>query len=220
MNNLKLKNKFIKLSALNRLHGINIPIIGLTGGIATGKSTASKLLKNLGLFVVDADLLVKEIYQKEKTIDFIFNLCPEVFEQEGVRKINFQKLREVFFNAPNSKGVQQQIEAFIYPQMKEVFLSKLNSNPSFIIYDVPLLFEKKLDALVDLKILIYASSEIQIERLMLRDKISKELARSILEQQWPIEKKRNLSDFVIENTNSYSKLEKDLNQLLEKITET
>ncbi len=199
------KKKYIKLTSNNRLHNLEIPIIGLTGGIASGKSTVSQILHKQKYCVINADSLIKRIYQEPATLDFISQLAPHIVSQN---KINFKTLREVFFK---DQKIQEQIESFLYPQMKTFFIKELdefkkNNRPNFVIYDVPLLFEKKLDALVDLKVLVYCPQRMQIERLISRDKISEEMAKNIIAHQISIEDKKIRCDFIIDNQKGHEEL--------------
>lgn len=211
MHLLKLKAKLGKLNKNHRLHHLNCPIIGLTGGIASGKSTVAKLMREDGLCVVDADALIKEIYQENETIKFISSLNPD-FEQDS--QINFQKLRQAFFEDAELK---QKIEQFLYQRLPDAFKSHIPKNAQLIIYDVPLLFEKRIDKLVDLSIVVYTPREIQLERLMARDHITPELANSILDQQMSIEEKKIRADFLIDNSEDINTLHKRYQELKEKI---
>ena len=185
-----------------RLANIPSPIFAITGGIATGKSTVSQLIKKEGHPLLCADELVKKIYQEEKTISFISSHFPVVFENE---KIDFKKLRELFFSDAN---IQEKIESFLYPKLESLLVKEFEAlgSPAYLFYDVPLLFEKKLESLVDLKILVYAPRETQIERLMKRSKLSRDSAIKILDHQWDIERKKGLCDFIINNQGSESEL--------------
>lgn len=198
---MKLKSTFIKKDHRNRLYNTTLPIIAITGGIATGKSVVSSILKSKQLPVIDADLLVKKIYQKDKTISFIKDQYPEVMNNG---EINFVKLRELFFQDEKNK---KQIEDYIYKELPSTFSEELKSLPKseVVFYDIPLLFEKNLQNLFDLTILVYASRATQKDRLIRRDHISEDLAEQIINQQMDIEKKRTLANLIIENEN-----EKDL----------
>src|SRR5687768_3002513 len=90
----RLDPKYVKLDPKTRLHGLQVPVIGLTGGIATGKSTFSKMLEQKGAPVIDADRLVKDIYKLDETKTFIAGRCPD-----GLRhgEVHFPTLRERFF---------------------------------------------------------------------------------------------------------------------------
>ena len=152
----KLNKDFISKTPKNRLYGCHLPLIGLTGGIATGKSTVAKILKEKGIPLIDADQLVKKIYKNPKTIKFISSICPEVVLDNEY--IDFPKLREIFFEHHHLK---EKIENYIYSELPNAFLeeySKLDlSHFHFIIYDIPLLFEKNLHSFFDLNILLLQS---------------------------------------------------------------
>ena len=210
---LKLKEKYIQHTKDSRISGLSSPVIGLTGGIATGKSTVSDYLKAQGHPVICADQMVKRLYGKEETINFIQKEFPGVCGPQG---IDFKKLREVFFH--DSKA-QSLIEGFLYPRLALEVKTEFKSlgSPSYIFYDVPLLFEKNMASGVDLRLLVYAPYEIQLKRLLERDKISAELAQEILAKQWPIDQKLKLSDFVIKNEGAREELPTEIEKILKEI---
>lgn len=213
----KLKSNYIKLDQSSRLHNSPLPIIGLTGGIATGKSTSASILAEKGLFVIDADQLIKEIYTQDETIFYIKDLAPTAVENN---EINFKVLRELFFN---NKMLKKDIETFLYQQMPARFLKKVQENSTnchFIIYDVPLLFEKELHKLVDLSVVIYAKEKTQKNRLAIRDNSSSELIDKIIDQQIPIEEKKTFSDFVIDNNSDLISLEHKIQEFISLITDS
>lgn len=210
-----LKNKYISKTKEQRLYEQDIPTIGLTGGIATGKTSVSKYLEEKGLAVICADKLVKSIYAQTATIEFINQDYPSAIKNN---EIDFKKLREIFFS---DKEIQKKIEHYIYAKMPNAYLDAVSKfhDPGILIYDVPLLFEKGLDQKVDLSILVYASPEIQVKRLMNRDGISKELALNIISKQISIDEKKEKSDFIVDNSqtleNSFSQIDQLLELLLE-----
>lgn len=210
-NTLVLKSHFISKSPEARLYQLPIPVIGLTGGIATGKSTVAKLLAESGFAVINADQLVKNIYATQEANDFIKNHFPECLNQD--QSINFKSLRKLVFE---KSEIKTQVENFIYQRMPLQFKMAFNefNSPQVIIYDVPLLFEKKLDQLVDLSVCVYLPQETQLERLMKRDQIDRKLAESILKEQIPIEEKKRLSKIVIENQGSIDDLKIAVNQFI------
>lgn len=214
--NPRLKSTWHKLDAAKRMHGLSTPIIGLTGGIASGKSTVADILVKKGFCIISADALVKKIYQKPESIAFIAKDYPETMSGPGI--IDFKKLRKKFFDNPN---VQQKIEQYIYARMKDAFIEELNAakNPNLVVYDVPLLFEKKLDKLVDVTICVYCPKSQQISRLTARDGIDVKMAESILATQMEIEQKRTQCDFVIENTSTLELVGKNTDKILEKLIE-
>ncbi|MDO9183075.1 MAG: dephospho-CoA kinase [Bacteriovorax sp.] len=208
-----LKNNLISKNASTRLYHLPVPIIGLTGGIGTGKSTVARILADKGIPVIDADKLVKNIYQKHETVKFISHHFPDAIK-DGT--IDFKKLREIVFQDETAKKL---VEDYIYAYLPIEFKKSIEEliNPLFIVYDVPLLFEKKLNELVDISVCVYAPKKIQIKRIVSRDKSSTELAQKILENQMDIEQKKVLADFVISNTESQEQLIKLVDQFLNSI---
>lgn len=202
---IKINPKWNTLEASQRLYHMPVPIIGLTGGIASGKSSVSRLLRAQGIRIIDADALVKQVYQTERAIKGIEALAPDAVVNGSV---DFKKLRPLFFS---SNELQAQVEKLIYAGMPEVFKSAfendINNHQDFIIYDVPLLFEKDLARRVDTKVCVYCDQRTQIERLLKRDSIDLELANKMLARQWDIEKKRSDSDLVIDNSKTETALE-------------
>jgi dephospho-CoA kinase len=205
----KLKDEFKKLDPSLRLYGFQKPIIGLTGGIATGKSTVTRLLKERGLEVIDADQLVKSVYASDEAKDFIRSQFPEAWKDE----IDFKILREIVFGAPGPKKI---VEEFIYARLHDAFKKAAADikDQDFYLYDVPLLFERGLDKKVDLKIVVYAPRDIQLKRLVKRDKSPIEVAESILDHQLDIEEKKKKADFVINNDGFIEDLAAEVNKLL------
>ena len=190
-----LKEKIPLLKPEHRLYKVSNPIIGLTGGIATGKSTVSKDLLKKGFHIIDADQLIKDIYKKEKTFNFIQDNYPKVIESNS---INFSLLRTLLFSSPLEL---KRVENFLYPQLKEEFLKNSPKNKKeLIIYDIPLLFEKNLQQKVDFCALVYSDKTTQINRVIERDNCSREIAEKILENQLSLEKKKDMSHYVLINT--------------------
>ncbi|MBF0359718.1 MAG: dephospho-CoA kinase [Oligoflexia bacterium] len=189
-----LKNEFITLDGHPRVYGSQIPVVGLTGGIASGKSTVSTLLKEKGLPVICGDNLTKEIYKENESLDFISNHFPHcmgVSTSGGAIGIDFPSLRKEFFNNLKSKQI---IENYIWSKHPIYFhkvLANLDTN-NFVIYDYPIIFEQKLDHLFDLILVVYADFETQKKRLKLRDGIDDLLAQNILATQLPMEQKIKL----------------------------
>lgn len=173
-----------------RLYDLTIPIYGLTGGIGTGKSTASLILERTGFPVICADSLVKKIYK-----------------DRGVE--NQSILREKFFNDPKFKS---ETEKWIQEELPHYFKEEFEKlKPSkFVIYDIPLLFERNLEDKFDKIILIYAPRNIQLKRASLRDKNDPSLIEKILDSQIDIEEKRSKSHYVVENLGTVHELEAKL----------
>lgn len=208
---MKLKDEFIHLRPDQRLYNLVQPIIALTGGIASGKSSVAKILAENGLKIINADELVKKIYSSTEALEFIKSCAPDVIDNDS---INFPKLRTKVFN--NSE-LKESIEAFIYARLPAAFQSEVFPTDRVIIYDIPLLFERKLEVFFDLVIVVYTPRDLQLQRLIQRDNNSNELAEKILTQQIDIEIKRNKADFVIDNSGSAQELRAQTLQLLTNI---
>ena len=210
-----LKAKFIKLAPEKRLYGYDKPIIALTGGIASGKSTVTKILREKGFQIIDADQLVKNIYKTEEARNFIKTTYPDVWDNE---EIHFSKLRELFFL---NKEVKTKVEAFIYARLPDAFKAAANQikDQSFYFYDVPLLFERGLDSLIDLSVVVYSPMKVQRARLMDRDGHVEEMANKILSHQMDIDEKKMKADFVIDNSGSLEELAASVNQFLQQVLE-
>ena len=215
MTESKLKSTYITQTSSARLYGLIIPIIGLTGGIATGKSSVSSILQKRGFPVIDADKLVHQIYADSKTIAFIESLAPTSIID---RKIDFKVLRKLFFS---DKEIQKRIEDFIYKELPDAFKAALDKfkDPQFIIYDVPLLFEKNLQLSLDFTVLVYCEQKTQIKRLLDRDNIDLSLAQSILSKQLPIDNKRDMTNYVINNSGSINELELQVDAFIDEVFE-
>lgn len=197
-----------------RLYHLPVPVVGLTGGIATGKSTVAKLLSAAGFAIINADELVKEIYKQKDTIEFIKKNFPDAVIDD---KIDFPKLREKFFN---DNKIKEEIEKFIYSKLPDTFLKAFDNfpGPTFLIYDVPLLFEKNLKSMIDFTIVVYAPRELQKKRLIARDKCSEKVADAILNQQMDIELKKQKADLVLDNSTTEVELENQVKNLINRLS--
>jgi dephospho-CoA kinase len=197
----------------DRLYQLPVPIVALTGGIACGKTTVAKMFIEKNIPLISADELVKEIYQETESFEFIKKIVPAA-TTDG--KINFAILRSAVFD---DNQLQAKVEEFIYLRLPEKFLVAFTkiSNPKLLVYDVPLLFEKKLNTKVDKIICVYCPKDKQIERLLSRDKISLELAQKMLQKQIDIEEKKKLADIVISNTMDLNHLKEEFIKAFDQI---
>ncbi|MBF0399123.1 MAG: dephospho-CoA kinase [Desulfobacterales bacterium] len=177
-------------------------IAGLTGGIATGKSTVSSIFKELGAFIIDADKISHEVvkYGKPAWEDIVKHFGNDVLLSNG--EINRIYLGNIIFNNHNEKQVLNNI---VHPHVFQEMLKQLeeikNSKPeSIAILDVPLLIECGMHKGIPDVILVYVNEEIQLERLIKRDGISKEEALSRIKSQMPIEEKKMIANIIIDNS--------------------
>lgn len=191
-------------------------IIGLTGGIATGKSTVSELLTAYGFKVVDADVASrKAVKQGSKGLDQI----REKFGQEAIDdngEMNRKYVGELVFNNPEQRI---ELNKIVHPIVREIMEEEKNHylNEGYnVIMDIPLLFENDLQDTVDEVWVVYTSESIQIERLMERNDLSQEDAKARVYSQISIDKKSRMADHVIDNLGDKLELKQNLQQLLEK----
>lgn len=192
-------------------------IVGITGSIASGKSTVSKYFLQKGYQVLDADKITKEL-QESKKILLELERCFGSDILGGKSQLNRQVLRQKVFD---SKHLLQQLNAIMHPRVREIFEKARQEHlpKEIIFFDIPLLFEAKFDNLCDKILLVCAKKEIQIQRIILRDRNSQKLAEQIIKSQAPEEEKRKLADYIIENNASLEELYKELQRLEERIHE-
>lgn len=192
-------------------------ILGLTGGIASGKSTVSNIFKKYGIYIADADKIAKELGNRKDVIDEIGEkISKTVIDKNG--SVDRAKLKEIVFS---DKSKLEILNKIYHPKIREEFKKiKLNSSKNdIIIFDVPLLFETGMYTLCDKKTLVYVNEDIQIERLIARDGITKELAKKIIDSQMSLDEKKSKSDILIENNDSLEELEKKVEMVYKKILE-
>ena len=180
-------------------------IVGLTGGIASGKSTVSNLFRKYGIEIVDADKVAKEVSEKKESIEKISNIFgKDILDSDG--KIVREKLREKAFK---NRELLQELNKIIHPQVMEYFKRKKeeNSKDEILIFDIPLLYETKMEYLCDKIIVVGVDVQKQIRRVVARDGSSEELAKKIIFNQMPLDEKIKKADIVIMNDGTLDELE-------------
>ncbi|MCH4461708.1 dephospho-CoA kinase [Staphylococcus haemolyticus] len=189
-------------------------VIGLTGGIATGKSTVSELLTAFGFKVVDADIAARKAVAKGtkglEQVRAAFGDSAVTEEGEMDRKY----VGEIVFNHPEKR---LELNDIVHPIVREIMEEEKQSylNQGYdVIMDIPLLFENELQNTVDEVWLVYTSESIQIERLMERNQLSLEDAKARVYSQISIDKKSRMADHVIDNLGDKLELKQNLEQLL------
>ena len=176
--------------------------IGLTGGIASGKTTVCDLFKELSVEIIDADVISHELSKKGGAA---FEEIIEAFEDEIIGddgELDRKKLRSIVFNDNTKKKM---LERIIHPKVLLSINEKIGASQSdYMIISVPLMIETGMNAMMDRVLLIDCNVETQIERIIQRDQTSREEAIKIIESQASIESKRELSDDRIVNNNETS----------------
>lgn len=189
-------------------------VIGLTGGIASGKSTVSELLTAHGFKVVDADIASRQAV--EKGTEGLARV-KEVFGDEAIDddgNMNRSYVGEVVFNQPEKRLILNEI---IHPIVRDIMEEEKETyleQGYNVIMDIPLLFENDLQETVDEVWLVYTSESIQIDRLMERNDLSMEEAKARVYSQISIDKKRRMADHVIDNRDTKLELKQNLENLL------
>ncbi|MFO7570302.1 MAG: dephospho-CoA kinase [Smithellaceae bacterium] len=175
--------------------------VGLTGGIACGKSTVADMFVRLGGYLIDFDKLAHEVQAPDQPAwqDVVAAFGPEILRAD--RSINRDRLAAIVFNNPEKL---KSLNAIVHPRVYEAWQSRLDKiqadNPHAIVFsDVPLLFEGKMQGLFDLTILVMVEPFRQVDRLMARNAICREDAELRLSCQMPIYDKVPLADIVIDN---------------------
>ena len=192
-------------------------IIGLTGGIGSGKSAAAKILKELGLKVIDLDQITHELMMPSELgfIEIKKEFGEKYIDTKGA--IDRKLLREEIFS---SFDLKKRIESILHPIIFEECNKQLNllKHENYIVLVIPLLFEtKNYISLIDESLLIDCDLETQIERVIKRDSISKTLANRIIKNQMNREKKQLLADKVILNDGNINHLKTQLDSYYKKL---
>ena len=174
--------------------------VGLTGGIASGKTTVSNLFSNLGTPIIDTDLISRQLlelnqpgYQK-----VVVHFGDDLLNKDG--QIDRLKLRRIVFNDEDEKHwLEAALHPMIYQQAQQQI--ELYQYAPYVIVVIPLLFETEFQALVNRILVIDCRAETQIARLIARDGIEPNLAQQMLAQQWRNEARLQRADDVIHNDN-------------------
>ncbi|EIF37851.1 dephospho-CoA kinase [Streptococcus sp. SK643] len=191
-------------------------IIGITGGIASGKSTVTNFLRQRGFQVVDADALV---HQLQKPGGRLYQVLVNHFGQDIVSKngaLNRPLLANLIFSNSKEREWSKRTQGEIIREELASLRDNLAQQESIFFMDIPLLFEQDYSSWFDETWLVYVDRDVQLKRLMKRDQLSKELAEARLSAQWPLEEKKGLASQVIDNNGSQDQLLAQVNSLLER----
>ena len=187
--------------------------IGLTGGIASGKTTVSDFFKKLGIQVIDADVISHEVTKPDGSAfkEIMSSFGSNILNENGL--IDRNKMRTIIFNDQNKK---EELEGIIHPKVREEMLKLISqSNDHYLIISVPLLVETGMNEMFDRTLVVDCSEETQIDRLMHRDKITFQEAQSILINQANRSARLKVADDLILNEKNVnlSELEKEVLEL-------
>ncbi|NLW22417.1 MAG: dephospho-CoA kinase [Tissierellia bacterium] len=194
-------------------------IIGLTGGIATGKSTVSSILQKLGFKVIDADKIARDVVEKGKPAyrEIIHTFGKDILDEYG--DINRRKLADIIFENPfHREKLNRIVHPYVFVTIKDSIAE--SECEKIIFLDIPLLIEE-MDKLKEHKIdideiwLVYVDERTQLDRLMKRDSISEEEALKRIRAQMPIEDKKKYATRIIDNRVDLERLKKQVEGIID-----
>jgi dephospho-CoA kinase len=192
----------------------NIYIVGLTGGIASGKSEAARMLGDMGARCVDADAISRRLTSEPgETLDMIrAEFGDGVFDEEGA--LIRSKLADIVFNDPAKRKA---LDALTHPAIQKTMLDEVEqadkAGEKIVFLNVPLLFETGMDALCDETWLISCDEDVQLDRLMERDGMDEDQARARIASQMSLEDKTRRATVVIDNRGQLDRLYSQLSGL-------
>ena len=187
-------------------------VIGLTGSIASGKSTVSNRLKSMGYQIIDCDQINHEILKKD---NIGYTLVVKAFGNDILNtdlEINRKALGNLIFS---NKDLKEKLNNILHPLIKDIVKKEIDgSSEKLIFLDCPLLFETDFHKLCDYTIVVYVNLDTQIQRLMHRDGITFPEALKKIYAQMPLDEKLTLADYVVDNCHTLADLDWQIKQLL------
>lgn len=190
--------------------------LGLTGGIATGKSAASTIFKTLGVPVIDADQVAHQVMAENQTVkDQIMATFGASLVIDG--QVDRHKLGALVFGQPAALA---QLNAITAPVIRQALIAQMATikRAPVVVVDIPLLYEQDYVELFDGVAVVTVSHATQLARLMARNQLSAEAAELRIASQLSLAEKRARANFILENEGSLATLQAQINSLLAKIT--
>lgn len=192
-------------------------VFGITGGIATGKSTVSGMIEKLGFTVIDADQIAHQVMEpgQEAYEKVVEHFGDNILLDDG--RIDRKKLGAIVFHDEKKR---QLLNSLVHPAVRKEMYSLMEAakkrGEKAVFLDIPLLYENGLEHLVEKVIVVYTDEGTQLERLMARNHLTREDALARIRSQMPIEEKKNRADEVIDNRGSLEKTREQLRKVLQK----
>ena len=194
-----------------------IKVIGITGGIASGKSTASNMVREMGFTVIDADYASRVVVEPGQKAygEIIDQFGESILHEDGT--LNREKLGAIIFtDEEKRKQLNQIVHPAVRTYMNEEREAAFERGEKIVFLDIPLLFESKLTHMVDKTVLIYVDQDVQLQRLMARNNLTKEQAKARINSQMPLSEKKALADEVIDNNMDIDRMRSQLVSVLNK----
>ncbi len=189
--------------------------VGLTGGIASGKSTVSSMLKQMSILVIDADVEARLAVGKNEEAynQIIAEFGTSILLPDG--EIDRSKLGAIVFH---NEQKRQHLNQIVHPEVRRRMTEKkeaaIQRGEEIVVLDIPLLFESKLSYMVDKTILVYVDQDVQLARLMQRNRLSATEAKARINAQMPLPEKKKLADMLIDNNGSLAETKRQLEEIL------
>ncbi len=194
-------------------------IVGLTGGIASGKSIVARVFRDLGAHIIDADKIVHALLEpgQQAWEEVTGYFGPEIVLPN--KTIDRRKLGEIVFNNAEKRAWLNQC---LHPKVFAAYTASVKhvrtrTPHALIVFDAALLIETGYHKQMDRIVVVYADEEQQIERLMSRDRLSRDQASARISSQMPLSEKRTHADYVIENTGSREETEQQAREVFQKL---
>ncbi|MGL4787534.1 dephospho-CoA kinase [Cetobacterium sp.] len=192
-------------------------ILGLTGGIGSGKSTVSKIFLSMGIKVFDADLIAKDILETEEVKEEIKEKFGKEFINLKNNSVDKELLKKEVFN--NSKKLKI-LNEIVHPKVVDIYIKKYleyKDRKEIVIFDIPLLFEVNLQRYCDKVMVVDIDLNVQIERIKNRDNIDIPLIKKIISAQMSREERNMKADILIENNGSLEELKQKIEKIIKDI---
>lgn len=188
--------------------------IGITGGIASGKTIVSQYIRQKGYVVIDCDEIAHDELKKPEVIAMIRDAFGDsVVSQQQINRANLGK---IIFSDPEKRT---QLNEMIHPRVIDEVNRRVNSlrNHELVFIDVPLLYEAHMETMMDHVIVVYVNLETQLRRLMARDGINESVAIPKIASQMSLEEKRQRADFVVNNSHTVMSTFRQVGQIIRRI---
>lgn len=192
-------------------------VIGVTGGIASGKSNVCNVIKELGYPVIDCDKITKELSEINKPIyNAILNNFGNDFLLED-DNLDKKKISKLVFSDPSKKMI---LDSITHPIIKDEVLRQLSLYESGLVFvEIPLLYEAKFDSICDKVICVFLSKKKQVERLIEREGIDEDYALQKIHSQMDLYMKKSLADYIIDSKGSFEETKLQVENIINKLKE-